>query len=434
MTTRNIDRTRTAVIQQVLSVVLMVAFAIFSARWLGPAGKGELALVTTAGVVAMAVIGLGIPQALTVWTSSGRLSVQESVLVGALWSAVLAIVLGIVGAVLPVNTLAIRMLWLSVGVGMIEQVMTSVSVGAGDMGPMMISRVLGGGSQVVFLALAWVIAFPANVKLAVWIYYALAMIGVAVALSALWVRSHKRGSGGPSLSRVRGEARGIFGFGLKVVPVQVLAMANARLDVLVLGALAGTAAVGIYSVAVSATLLVGMVPAALGQALTKSFGSDENPVRQLRAGIQIALVSGLAVAIGIAALSPWVVPLVFGRAFSSSVLLIAVMVPFTAVFATVQVSYPFFYNHLHRPGVHSVVIGATAAIDLGLLAVLVPSMGALGAALASAVAYAIGAALNLAITSRATGLSVLELTVPSRDDLKWMFERTKALMMLPGRM
>lgn len=434
MSTRNIDRTRTAVAQQVLSVVLMVAFAVFSARWLGPAGKGELAMVTTAGVVAMAVIGFGIPQALTVWTSSGRLTVQESIIVGALWSGVLAVAVGLAGAFLPTGSLAIRMLWLSVGVGMIEQVMTSVSVGAGDMRPMMISRVLGGGSQVVFLVLAWVLAFSPNVRLAVWGYYALAMVGVAVALVALWLRSRKRGSGAPSFGRIAGQSRDLFVFGLKVVPVQILAMANARLDVLVLGALAGTAAVGIYSVAVSATLLVGMVPAALGQALTKSFGSGDNAIGQLRAGIQVALVSGLTVAIGIGVLSPWLVPLVFGHAFGSSVLLIAVMVPFTALFSTVQVSYPFFYNHLHRPVVHSVVIGTTAAIDLGLLALLVPSMGALGAAIASAIAYAIGAALNLGITSKATGLSIAELTIPSRDDLKWMVDRTKALVMFPGRM
>jgi O-antigen/teichoic acid export membrane protein len=248
------------------------------------------------------------------------------------------------------------------------------------------------------------------------------------------MRSQRRDSRGMSIRHAGSEAKGLFGFGLKVVPVQLLAMANARLDVLVLGALAGTAAVGIYSVAVSATLLVGMVPAALGQALTKSFGSDANAVRQLRAGIQVALVSGLVVGAGIAALSPWMVPLVFGRAFGPSVLLIAIMVPFTAVFSTVQVSYPFFYNHLHRPGIHSLVIGATAAIDLGLLAVLVPAMGAVGAALASAIAYAIGAALNIVITSRATGLGLWDLMVPSRDDLKWMLDSAKALMVLPGRM
>jgi len=105
--------------------------------------------------------------------------------------------------------------------------------------------------------------------------------------------------------------------------------------------------------------------------------------------------------------------------------LIAIMVPFTGVFATVQVTFPYFYNRLHRPLVQSLVIGVTAVVDVALVVVLAPRLGAIGAAVASAVAYALGFSVNLVVTARGAEMSVGRLVVPSREDVSWALARAR---------
>jgi len=260
----------------------------------------------------------------------------------------------------------------------------------------------------------------------VW-YYVAALVGIVIAALFLARRSGHVGlpAGRTTDVPIRGQVRPLARFGFKALPGQILSMTNFKLDVLLLGWLSTAAAVGVYSLAVSATLLVGVLPAALGQALTRSFGEDLDPTVRLRRGFQLALVAGVLSAAGIIVVSPVFVPLLFGSAFSGATVLIAIMVPFTAAFSTVQVTFPYFYNRLHRPLVQSLVIGATAVVDVALVIVLAPRYGAVGAAVASAIAYAVGFAVNVVVTSRGAGLTVRRLVVPDGDDITWAVERVR---------
>lgn len=423
-------RTRVAMTQQVLGLVMMVGFAVASARWLGPAGKGVLTLVTTGGVVAGSVFGLGVPQALTAWVSRDRLTTREALFIGVVFAALVTVVLAGVArlGILP-STPAWQFLWLATGVTLFEQAVSGTSNGAGILTPQLLLRSVGGGLQVVAMLVAWLIAFPPTLGAVLSAYFVPGLIGVTVALVAL-VRQRPEREAQPKV--MLASLGPMAAFGLAVIPAQLLSVTNYKLDVLLLGALSGTEAVGIYSLAVSATLLVGMLPSAFGQALTRTFGTSDDPREALKRGMHASIVTGLGSAVVLAAASPLMVPLVFGSGFAPASLLIAIMVPTTALFATVQVTFPFFYNHVRKPIVHSLVIGVTAAIDVVLLLLLAPRMGSVGAAIASAVAYTVGAALNVGVTARASGLKVTELVFPTREDFAWM-ARTANDWLVPSR-
>lgn len=428
------DRLRDAVGLQVVSLLMMIAFAVVSARWLGPSGKGALALVVAAGALGSVVLGLGIPQALTTWVARGRLTLTDALVGGSAWGALITILLAAGGMAYQSSDIVVRFLWLAIGAVAFEQVMSSVAVGAGDLFPPLLSRLLGGGSQVAYMLAGLALGWRPTISTVVIFYYVLALLGIVVAGAFLILRARKTGS--PSISRMRvvvGEAPQVLRFGLKLMPAHILAMANSRVDILFLGWLAGSAAVGIYSLAVSATLLVGMIPAAVGQALTSTFGSDVEPAHQLRRGVHASLVLASVTAFVIAVSAPYLVPLVFGREFADAARLIMVMAPFTALFSLNQVTYPYFCNHLRRPFMPSVVTGVTAVLDILLVSLLARRYGADGAAIASAVAYGVGAVVNLSVTARGAGISIVSLILPNADDMVWMFERGKALLGRTGR-
>lgn len=426
-------RTWYALGQQLSGMALMVAFAVASSRWLGPSGKGELAIVTTAGVVAGSLLALGIPQALTAWVARDRMSVRRAIVWGTVWAAALSVFLLLATLIMRPGSIALGVLWLSVGVFAIEQTMSGVSAGSGDLIPPLISRWVGGGAQVALMSAALVLGLEVDIASVSVAFYVLGLIGVVVAIVFLVGRS---GSVGrpveASRQSNREDAVGLAAFGLKTLPGQILSMTNLKLDILLLGWFATTAAVGIYSLAVSATLLVGVLPAALGQALTRSFGTDSDPTVRLRRGFQIALFTGLVSGAVIVILSPWLVPIVFGEAFSSASSLIAVMVPFTAAFATVQVTFPYFFNRLHRPLIQSLVIGTTAAVDVVLVILLAPRYGAMGAAAASAIAYGLGFVVNVVITARGAEMSIRQLMVPDREGIAWAMAAGRRALRLGG--
>jgi Na+-driven multidrug efflux pump len=69
-----------------------------------------------------------------------------------------------------------------------------------------------------------------------------------------------------------------------------------------------------------------------------------------------------------------------------------------------------------RPGLSSVLAGITAAVTIALDLLLIPPLGADGAALASAVAYTVFGIGSLVAISRLSGLSIRSLVLPSRRD------------------
>ena len=387
-----------AIRNSLLGVVFGFGCGIISARMLGPHDRGALALlIATVGMCSL-VSGLGSSVALRVdLMRDPRIQIRSyaelSVCLALLQAAVVA------GAVLALGEL--------------------LGLDRNHMLPMMIGGILLGVS--CFAAQQMLDAFNAigwpsrsallnsmgslatlTVLLVTWrshpgLLAALTAyaIGFAVVTVVGWILYARHATQVPVADpNVRNHLlllrRGLRLLGLNLGPALAF-----KLDHYFVGAFAGVAATGVYSVAAAHTAPSQVASNSIGQVAFRDAAQDNLPNRKLlwMALAGVATAGGCAVALWVAA--PWFIPAVFGQAFQGSVPLIRILMVGQLALA------PYLILSRAFTGRGSALISSGSGILLlvllsGSLAVLTPPYGAIGAAWASVIAFA-GSSLILAL-------------------------------------
>jgi O-antigen/teichoic acid export membrane protein len=189
-------------------------------------------------------------------------------------------------------------------------------------------------------------------------------------------------------------------FGGKVHLGSLLRLTNLRFDYLVMSAFLPAVQVGLYSAANSAMIPISTVPVIAATLLSPAVArltdsADAETSRRL----QIALIRGKAKRYTLSALlgaglicvtASGIVPVVLGKSFGGSVRLIWILAPgyvalcFNNIIAAGTAG-------MKRPWVGTFAEGTAVAVTLILLPILLPPLGADGAAIASTAAYACSA-------------------------------------------
>ena len=166
---------------------------------------------------------------------------------------------------------------------------------------------------------------------------------------------------------------------------------NARVDQVILGLLATQAALGTYAVAVNASEILFYLPSAVATALLPAVarsGGAAGVDSTLRV-FRVVMIVTLA-AVGTAAvLGPVLLPLVFGAHFSGSVEPFLWLLPSAIGF----VASALFSNALlasGAPALSSLGPGVSLTVGVALDFVLIPRLGATGAAIAASAALLCG--------------------------------------------
>jgi len=237
------------------------------------------------------------------------------------------------------------------------------------------------------------------------IVVALISADVLVAAGAwvrIWARVHESGvalGGRPE----RGLAGRVLRFGLRSQVGGTVGLLNLRFDFLVLGAMAGPAAVGIYAVASKYAELLRLPALALtwvtyprvARMGASAFGPRARRlVAPLLAG---GLLMALALALPASTLFPWL----YGEQFRAAIWP-AVIIVFGLVVEPAGGVGSAFLLGTGRPGLNSWLLGAGLVVTLVLDVVLIPAHGAVGAAWASAVAYLLTDVLLVLVMWRLT--------------------------------
>jgi O-antigen/teichoic acid export membrane protein len=193
-----------------------------------------------------------------------------------------------------------------------------------------------------------------------------------------------RGWSKPSLSL----ARELTAYGARGQLGGLLALVNLRLDVAILGAMAGPAVLGVYAIASKYAELLRLPGLAVTYVLYPSFANRGAADARTRTRALFGPAAGLnAVAVvPLGLLAGLLLPLVYGDDFSGAVapawiLLLGLLGEGVAGLVT---AYLF---GIGRPGLNSLAIGAGVVVTVIGDLVLIPPYGAIGAALASALAY-----------------------------------------------
>ncbi len=395
----------------VAAAALSLASVLITSRSLGPEGRGEVALLTTIAYLGSQLATLGIQQANV--NLAGRepslspglagTSVVLSVVFGAVAAGIVAVLITLVPDAggtapgwlqtlvlvsLPILVLQVCLLHLA-----LAQYLFVVCNAAWLLPPLV--NVTANGALALFGAL--------SVESAVGVW--LAGQALATLLLAGAIVRRLGGFGRPR----RSLARQMVAFGTKAHLGRVMLVGNYRVDQWILGAVAGPGALGTYSVAVAWSESLFFLPTAISAVqrpdLVRATQGDAG--RQAARAFRHAAVLTAVLAVALVALAPFLCVVVFGESFRPSVTQLRIL----ALGALGIVALKLFGNALtgqRRPLRETLAIGCAFGSILVLDVVLIPGHGAVGAAVASSVAYTIGGAVAAAIFLRT-------FQVPPRD-------------------
>jgi O-antigen/teichoic acid export membrane protein len=167
-----------------------------------------------------------------------------------------------------------------------------------------------------------------------------------------------------------------------------------RLDVLLVRHFSGVEALGFYSTATTIAELGRMAPNAVAQAALRPLGSagSEGRGRVAREAVRLGLVSVALTLVPLSLAAPYVVPLLYGTAFSPVAPLIAWLSPGIAALSVASVGAAWL-NVSGRSLSTARYSWLGAAVAAVAALVLIPAWGVLGAAVASSLSYSLMAAV-----------------------------------------
>jgi len=414
---------------------LSLANVLITARALGPEGRGGLAFMTTMAMLTATLASLGVEEA------NGNLAGTQPGLRRALAtnSVVIALVVGCSAAGLLLglieafpsvggdSTPALRWIAMAAIPILVLQVYLQFLVRA-DYGFRATNLAALVGPVLSVLANGILVALDVitvETALATWVVAQ----GLGTLVLVWYVDRRLAGFGRPDF-RLAGRAAG---FGIKAHLGRVMKTGNYRLDQWILGAMAGSRELGLYSVAVAWSEALFYLPEALGMVLRP----DVVRASHADAGSRVAVVFRAAILLSI----PFVIVLivaapilcvtVFGDDFRGSVDDLRVLAP--GAFGIVALK--LLGNALTargRPLLANVGVAVAFGVTVGLDVALIPALGGLGAATASTVAYTVGGLAGVAVFTHTMRVRLVAL-VPRRQDLVRLAVSLRAVRGRGGR-
>jgi len=212
--------------------------------------------------------------------------------------------------------------------------------------------------------------------------------------------------------------RETLAFGLKGYFANVIQFLNYRVDMLIISAFLGTAAVGFYSVAVNFAEVLWYVPTSIGTVLFPHVANTDNAsanVTTARISRQTFLFMAVA-SLAVAAIAPWIVPLLFGPEFTPAVQALWYLLPGVLVFSIAKIIGNDFAGRGYVL-TNGIVSASALVLNVTLNLLLVRKLGLVGASLSSSISYAFATVLLIGLFAREAKVPWMQLVWPSRKDL-----------------
>ncbi|MDK1360187.1 oligosaccharide flippase family protein [Arthrobacter sp. zg-Y1219] len=166
-----------------------------------------------------------------------------------------------------------------------------------------------------------------------------------------------------------------------------------RMDQLVMLPLAGAVQLGMYAVAVNVAELLLIVNNAVRDVMFSADAADRNDDRIHRAA-RFNLIVTAAISIPIAATAPWWFPFIFGPSFRDAIPVVEVLILATVAGIPGSVAGSAL-SARGRPGLRSKSLIIASVINIVGILLLVPQLGAMGAAYATLIGNVVASNLNI---------------------------------------
>ncbi len=409
--------------------VLSLANVLVISRTLGPAGRGDVAFLTAIAWLTanLATFGVQEANANIAGTEPHRRrslatnSVVFSVVFGLITIAALAVIIAVFPGVAGSSDPSLR--WLTFAclpiiiLGIYMRFLVQADYGFG------------------ITNIAWLITPVANISIN-GILAAAGVLSVATAVSTwlagqivqtvvlvVYVARRARGFGSPD----RGLARESLSFGARSHVGRVMLLGNYRLDQWIVGAVAGSRELGLYSVAVAWAEALWFLPTTISAVqrpdLVRGERRDAAAVAALTFRLAVVVTVFTAVVFIVAA--PFLCVTVFGEAFRGSIDDLRILVlGSVGIVALKQLGSALTAQR--RPTLASIAIAVAFAVAIVLDIVLIPRYGGNGAAIASAVSYTMGGLAVSLIFARVLRVELTSL-LPRTSELPLFVQTARRL-------
>lgn len=226
----------------------------------------------------------------------------------------------------------------------------------------------------------------------------------------------------PSLSR---NIPKFMRFGLVPMVSTLLMTANYKLDIAMLDFFPNvtTAGVGIYSLGVSLAEKIWMIPDALKDILLSKLakGKDASEVTRV---IRLSLPIMLVFVLGIMLLGQRFIVFVYGAEYADAYGVTLLIITGTVFMVFYKMINSYYIVEGHRM-LSFVMLLITAAVNIALNAILIPSMGMNGAAIASLVSYVSCGAMFVITFSRMTKIPISQIILLRRSDVQLVLQKIR---------
>lgn len=398
---------------RIIRALLALALSILVARGLGPYGRGLYALPAVYTGLVIAVFG-GLSAAVAyfmVTEKAGRGVMRPALLSGAILSLLGAIPVAAIVEyahnqwallpsllLLPLNIPLILILGYAIGTKRIRwQTTYSVLSGVALLVAMIVAF--------VFYEHTWTTAFGAYVG---------GNAAVAAGCLAVMLRDSR------NLPYRPVGVLAFLLFTLRVGAVNLMALLNYRADLYVVALLTTPSVLGQYAVAVAAAealLIVTQVAAVVTSPHVAAMERDDSVNLTVRC-LRVTLVLALLICIALYAGAPYIIEIMYGKAYLPMVPALRILLVAVMILSLGTPISNFFTLKLGRPEVALVSAACAAPLCLAASWFLVPRIGMVGAAIATAIAYLAGEGTRMAFFIRITKTPLSAILIPTRSDLQ----------------
>lgn len=367
---------------RVCVIGLTALFGILSARLLGPTDKGTYTVAALMPAALSTFAMLAGPQIVVADFSNGVRGRRLKTLLS--WSLSVALAGGIISTALQLassshlalTTLAASGLALLAPALVIPEYLAAGLQADSKFGQLSLLRIV----QVTVPGLPMLLGVAVAGLLGAVIGFGIGTLLVGIAAYVLW---HKRYV--PSL--LIGDAKVPWKFAITTNLTLVLLFLSYRVDVLILEAVAPSESVGIYTASVALAELVLVV--SMSAAVVRAPVYARRKLQPLTRDTWLVFALSVLAAIALAALAPFLVPLLFGEEYVQSIQVCWALLPGICFLA----AYRYISNaEIVRGHKYGLLTSCLISIgtDVVLILLLAPTMGAAGAALAASGSYASG--------------------------------------------
>jgi O-antigen/teichoic acid export membrane protein len=365
------------------------------AQHLGVEGRGLVAAATAPLLLATSIATLGLPEAVTYFVARGIAKQTNLVLK-------VALALTLTGAV---SSGAIFLLSpaLADGDSALASLIGLVSLAV--VPSLLLALVRGTATGREFW---WMITFEritsAGVRLA--LIVGLALFGelnvgtaaAAIALSsfvglAVYLALPRALSSYPRRADLHIRNREIASFASRMWLGSLGGILLSRLDQTLMLPLTGAVQLGLYAVAATVSEMVLVFNSAVNT-VTYASQSRENSLPKLSSAARVSTALTLAAAIGVGLLSIWAIPFFFGEEFFGAVIVTEILLVAVVIGNPGSVAGSGL-SARGRPGLRSASLLIALLVNVAVLVVLAPTLGAIGAAIATLAGNAVAGWLNI---------------------------------------